>query len=894
MKVAHASDHITHAIIGGKKAVNFGISDDPAFFQILSKSLYKDPLLAMIREIICNAWDIHIEGGITDKAIEVTVSDEYITVKDYGIGIHDDLIAPVYGIYGASTKKNDGRQTGGFGLGCKSPFAYNEHFEVTSAHEGTKTIYKMSRSSGELEGKPSITPIANFPTTETGITVKIPINPADRMNHLIPWHVRNVVFNGDIKATLNQEELPTLGLEETEFGLVMLTDDDMQLTRHIKSRISVRYGNVIYPVENTEHWSELYNKVNSLLANHYHCKLIMLAPPDSISITPSRESLTNSDITVETINKLLVKFLGVFLKNQSLLFRHKELVNEYIDAAAKEVENTELHIVHKLPLGNWHIPGVPQRAGMHMLKSTEDFAKMDVTLRYNSSKRLGAKQFLKHIQRYFYKILDIKPESLDKGLLQHWARTFQKNITDLRSPEEYNPHNYYEEPVRHKTYVKASWNQLAAAPKKKRVQSGEKYTATLWWQKKILYPLTKKLSVIPGFERNRLFYYNRNHNVTDNRYGTPAAVRVGSVRLNNHTHNLVHLITPTVILCHAAELLPQRIRGISTKNAIGTKQAEVYFIYEVPRKEADAETVKEAFKLIDGIEVLDFTGRTEIEQEAYDERQAKILLSKQRVAAGKTPIVSLPKKVRKGMIRLDVVWNKDRGCINTMQFTDNKDPDRVIKPEAVALISTAQEYRHQIDRLDVEISEKIVKLYGSVIATSNRSDFIADVSKKDPSIMQLRPYIFDKISDAVQNSPTLVSYRECTINKIEQYITENASWAISRHAIRIIGLMIDYPELNHLVPDIQILSDEDKMRWYLWEHMGEISYSKRDEIRKIRDEIHVVPLKKEIKDFLDTKIIGNSFLGLIDDDAVPLLMRNVSQDPVQTQKLIELLTVILK
>ena len=49
MLVAHQDDRITHAVIGGKKSIDFGISDDPAFFQILSSALYKDPMLAKVR-----------------------------------------------------------------------------------------------------------------------------------------------------------------------------------------------------------------------------------------------------------------------------------------------------------------------------------------------------------------------------------------------------------------------------------------------------------------------------------------------------------------------------------------------------------------------------------------------------------------------------------------------------------------------------------------------------------------------------------------------------------------------------------------------------------------------------------------------------------------------------
>lgn len=173
MQVAHQTDFVTHAVLGGKTDISFGISDDPAFFQILSSALYKDPMLAMVRETICNAWDAHIDSGCVDTPLTITLDDEHLIIRDYGKGIPDALIGPIYGVYGASTKKKDGRQTGGFGLGCKSPFAYTDHFEVISHHEGVRTIYRMSKSSAEKMGKPSIVPIASFPTQETGIQVKI-------------------------------------------------------------------------------------------------------------------------------------------------------------------------------------------------------------------------------------------------------------------------------------------------------------------------------------------------------------------------------------------------------------------------------------------------------------------------------------------------------------------------------------------------------------------------------------------------------------------------------------------------------------------------------------------------------------------------------------------------
>ena len=75
MQVTHSADHM---LIGGAKTIEFGISNDAAFFQILSSTLYSDQRLAVAREVLCNAWDAHIRAGITDKPIEVTITDLWV------------------------------------------------------------------------------------------------------------------------------------------------------------------------------------------------------------------------------------------------------------------------------------------------------------------------------------------------------------------------------------------------------------------------------------------------------------------------------------------------------------------------------------------------------------------------------------------------------------------------------------------------------------------------------------------------------------------------------------------------------------------------------------------------------------------------------------------------
>jgi hypothetical protein len=74
VQVAHKDDHITHAVISKTKPIEMRMAQSPEFFQVLFKSLYKYPTVAMVRETLCNAWDAHIEAGKTDVPIEVTLT----------------------------------------------------------------------------------------------------------------------------------------------------------------------------------------------------------------------------------------------------------------------------------------------------------------------------------------------------------------------------------------------------------------------------------------------------------------------------------------------------------------------------------------------------------------------------------------------------------------------------------------------------------------------------------------------------------------------------------------------------------------------------------------------------------------------------------------------------
>ena len=458
MEVSHKDDHITHAVITANETIGCKITENSAFFHMLSSTLYSNQKEAVVREVVCNAWDAHIEAGV-DLPIEITLTDEKLTVKDHGKGIPKDRIGQIYGTYGESTKKHDGNQTGGFGLGSKAPWAYTEHFNVTSAHDGVKTIYNLNRSSADADGRPGITPIVSIPTTETGLTVEVNVIKEDLREFINT--VQHIVINGGIKAIVNGRLLESIEYpQEGEFTLT-----NKLVNTH--GRILLKYGNVIYPIT-INHPSiksaayQLEGLVNQLPQGW---KLILLAPPHSISVTPSRESLSMQDHTIKTLQTLIAKAYGELNQPQAIQEYTGIALNKLVTHAANRGEWQTMKLNGSYP------PSVPVNDIPLLLSpsknTTEDFAVLrlmsnyprdysfyaqDFQNRFNILKQHGAytnKGSLRSLEKLMPRIwreLDNRARSPNKALLpwfirhvsgpvvRRLVRAGEKNIRIFRPP----------------------------------------------------------------------------------------------------------------------------------------------------------------------------------------------------------------------------------------------------------------------------------------------------------------------------------------------------------------------------------------------------------------------------------------------------------------------------
>lgn len=126
---------------------NFDFGDKRVIMSILRGKMYANPIRAICQEVMSNARDANREAGRGDVPITVKLPnqwDENISFKDQGPGISPDRMENVFIKYGNSTKRSDNIQTGGFGLGAKTPFAYSDTFTIVTTTDEDDGRYRRT------------------------------------------------------------------------------------------------------------------------------------------------------------------------------------------------------------------------------------------------------------------------------------------------------------------------------------------------------------------------------------------------------------------------------------------------------------------------------------------------------------------------------------------------------------------------------------------------------------------------------------------------------------------------------------------------------------------------------------------------------------------------------
>lgn len=263
---------------------SFGIQASSKAFQILSSALYSRKEEAIVRELCTNASDAHVAAGIPEKPIKVVVPSAFeprFIVKDWGEGIDPEEFQKIYTTYFYSTKTETNTQTGCFGLGSKSPFAYTDQFSVENCYNGKKYVYQCFKN--EL-GEPAVALLGTSDTTDTGIKVSFHVKPHEvylfeaACMRVLQWFDVAPEINIDVTNLAKSEEIFRVPTSDWQTGF------------------RIRMGQVMYPVPSDS--TKRRFSTSSFCVN---------APIGSVDITPSRESLEMTNKTEEFIELCYLK-----------------------------------------------------------------------------------------------------------------------------------------------------------------------------------------------------------------------------------------------------------------------------------------------------------------------------------------------------------------------------------------------------------------------------------------------------------------------------------------------------------------------------------------------------------------------------------------------------------
>lgn len=317
---------------GGMEEQFFSIQDQGMIFDILRNKMYSNPILAICREISCNARDAHREVGTPDVPVEIYLPNNlepYFKIKDFGPGISPDRMSNIFIKYTASTKRSDNTQTGGFGLGAKTPFSYSDSFSIVTNFDGTQYNYSCNIDETKV-GKLSL--FSQSPTTEkNGTEIIIPVKPKNFQEFITwteqacrHWVVKPIIRGGAIKWQENAKIL------EGDKWAITQTSDYLRMAKMVIDGIE-------YPLE----LDTLRKYADSKLIDAARGNFIMYFDIGELSLSASRESIYLDEKTQNVIRGRLSGIQNEIKKRVSEkiesfdnlykanLYYHKELVQGF-------------------------------------------------------------------------------------------------------------------------------------------------------------------------------------------------------------------------------------------------------------------------------------------------------------------------------------------------------------------------------------------------------------------------------------------------------------------------------------------------------------------------------------------------------------------------------------
>lgn len=303
----------------------FTIQNSPLAFEILSSRLYSDPITAIIRELLSNAYDSHCLVGKENVPIKVQLPDYLnpnFTIRDYGIGLEKDEVLLLYTSFFSSTKSATNDFTGCFGLGSKTPFSYATGFMVNSYKNGYKHKFMMVKK----DKLPHVIYAEkDFVNEPNGLEIIIPINEND-FGLFKEKFFNYLKYIPEIKTTVDKITAHTPAYSFYPFEGI---DDFIQLNFYEGGSrpyldhwskfhtLELKQGTNVYAIESLANKLITEQKKNydilASLSGPY--RIVLEVPIGTFKVTPNREMIDSTPKTLAKLGDLLDKVQSRFFRS---------------------------------------------------------------------------------------------------------------------------------------------------------------------------------------------------------------------------------------------------------------------------------------------------------------------------------------------------------------------------------------------------------------------------------------------------------------------------------------------------------------------------------------------------------------------------------------------------
>jgi hypothetical protein len=285
-----------HSTNQPNQSYDFQIGDSSVIIEILRHKIYKNPIRTLVQEYICNARDACREAKKEDHLLTITAptkDNPVFSVRDFGCGISPERMEKVFVMYGASTKRDNNQQTGGFGIGAKSAWAYTDSFNIITRIQGKKRFYCAhvgAKNQGTLEF------VSETDTTEddgTEIIIGVKVSDIERFQLAIQ---RCVYFWYERPKILGLQKLEWFSAEpifDSQTGIRLMPESEQDYLLW-QSRIP------LIIVDGIPYESNWY--LEQTIKN---ARLCVDCKTGDVEVQASRENLSDSASNQEKIKKMI-------------------------------------------------------------------------------------------------------------------------------------------------------------------------------------------------------------------------------------------------------------------------------------------------------------------------------------------------------------------------------------------------------------------------------------------------------------------------------------------------------------------------------------------------------------------------------------------------------------